>query len=94
MGTVPPDLSMMIRSKGEKYLHEFINEPSKHLNGTAMPRVGLTEVAQKQVVAYIESVGDSKKEQRETFGFYAIIFLVIMSIAATIWKMAIWREVK
>jgi ubiquinol-cytochrome c reductase cytochrome c1 subunit len=94
MGTIPPDLSMMIRSKGAKYLHEFINEPSKHLHGTPMPRVGLTKSAEEQVVAYIDSVGDSKKEQRETFGFYAIIFLVIMSVSATIWKMAIWKEVK
>ena len=43
MGSTPPDLSMMIRSKGANYLHEFINDTQKKLPGTSMPRVGLNE---------------------------------------------------
>ena len=45
MGKLPPDLSQMIRSRGHHYLETFINAPQKHLEGTAMPRVGLTEEA-------------------------------------------------
>ncbi len=61
MGKVPPDLSQYIKSRGAQYLHEFVNDPQKHLAGTAMPRVGLTQEAEKQVVSYMEEVGDSKK---------------------------------
>ncbi|EAJ9198569.1 cytochrome c1, partial [Campylobacter coli] len=70
LGSVPPDLSMMIRSRGEQYLHDFINNTQKLLPGTAMPRVGLTEDAQAKVVSYLEKVGDSKKEERESIGIY------------------------
>ena len=30
MGKLPPDLSQMIRSRGEHYLETFINNPQKH----------------------------------------------------------------
>ena len=60
MGKLPPDLSQYIRSRGESYLHTFINDPQKHLEGTAMPRVGLTQEAEDQVVTYMQEVGDSK----------------------------------
>ena len=39
MGKLPPDLSQYIRSRGSHYLETFINDPQKHLEGTAMPRV-------------------------------------------------------
>ncbi len=65
LGSVPPDLSMMIRSRGEQYLHDFINNTQKLLPGTAMPRVGLTEAAQAKVVSYIDQVGDSKKKKEK-----------------------------
>lgn len=93
MGTVPPDLSMMIRSRGEAYLHTFINDPQKHLKGTAMPRVGLNEEAEVKLVKYIESIGDSKKEERESLGVKVIIFMIVMSIIAYFWKVKVWREV-
>lgn len=51
---------MMIRAKGEHGLNIFINDPQKLLPGTAMPRVGLSEQAQKQVIAYLEKAGDRK----------------------------------
>lgn len=63
MGSTPPDLSMMIRSKGKEYLETFINNPQKQLKGTAMPRVGLTEKAQEQVITYLEKTGDRKKKR-------------------------------
>ncbi len=93
MGTVPPDLSTMILSRGGKYLAEFINDPQKHLDGTAMPRVGLSEKAQEKVIAFIEKAGDPKKEERETLGIRFIAFALILSVVAWVWKLKIWREV-
>jgi ubiquinol-cytochrome c reductase cytochrome c1 subunit len=85
---------MMIRSKGEEYLTTFINNPQKQLPGTAMPRVGLKESTQKQVISYLESVGDSKKAERERVGLYIMGFFVILSIFAYLWKKKIWKEVE
>ena len=93
MGKTPPDLSQYIRSRSEEYLHEFINEPSKHLEGTAMPRVGLTHEAEKQVIEYMTEVGDSKKSQREALGPNFLGYLVIFALFAWLWKSKIWREV-
>jgi ubiquinol-cytochrome c reductase cytochrome c1 subunit len=93
MGIVPPDLSQYIRSRGTGYLHEFINDPQKHLEGTAMPRVGLTKAAEDQVIEYMTEVGDSKKEQRESLAGPFLGYLVIFAIFAWLWKAKIWREV-
>ena len=93
MGTVPPDLSQMIRSRGHEYLEEFINEPSKHLEGTAMPRVGLKKETQEQVVSYLEEIGDSSKDKRAELGPKFLGYLVIFAIFAWLWKAKIWREV-
>lgn len=92
LGSVPPDLSMMIRSRGEQYLNEFINNTQKLLPGTAMPRVGLNEQAQKEVISYMEQIGDSKKQIREQTGVYVMIFFVILSIFAIAWKRQIWSK--
>jgi ubiquinol-cytochrome c reductase cytochrome c1 subunit len=94
MGSTPPDLSMMIRSRGHHYLETFINNPQKHLHGTAMPRVGLDEEAQEQVVTYIEEVGDSKKAEREALAPYVLGFLAFMTLISFLWKKEIWDEVK
>ena len=93
MGKLPPDLSQMIRSRGHHYLETFVNDPQKHLEGTAMPRVGLTQEAQEQVVSYLEEIGDSKKAQREELGPKFLIYLVIFAIFAFLWKASKWREV-
>lgn len=92
LGMTPPDLSMYIRSRDITYLHNFINDPQKMLEGTAMPRVGLNEKAQNQVIAYMSKVGDSKKDERESLGIKIMIYFVILSIFAILWKMAIWRH--
>lgn len=94
MGTTPPDLSQYIRSRSEGFLHEFINEPQKHLHGTAMPRVGLTKAAEDQVVEYMVEVGDSKRPEREALGPKFLGYLVVLSIFAWLWKAKVWREVK
>ncbi|PHO10481.1 cytochrome C [Malaciobacter canalis] len=92
MGKTPPDLSQYIRSRGESYLHTFINNPQKHLEGTAMPRVGLTQKAEQQVIEYMEQVGDSKKAEREALGPKFLIYLVIFAIFAWLWKAKLWRN--
>lgn len=94
MASTPPDLSMMIRSRGEHYLTTFINDPQKHLHGTAMPRVGLTEEAQKQVITYLEEIGDSKKAEREAIAPYVLGFLGFMIFISLLWKREVWNEVK
>lgn len=92
IGSNPPDLSMTIRSKGEIYLHKFINDPQKLLLGTTMPRVGLNEKAQKQIVEYIQDVGDSKKDERESVSIKIMIYFAILSIFAILWKRKIWKD--
>jgi len=93
MGVIPPDLSQYIRSRGASYLHTFINDPQKHLEGTAMPRVGLTKASEDQVIAYMTEVGDSKKPEREALAGPFLGYLVIFAIFAWLWKAKIWREV-
>lgn len=93
MGKIPPDLSQMIRSRGHEYLETFINDPQKHLEGTAMPRVGLNQESQEQVVSYLEEIGDSKKAQREDLGPKFLIYLVIFAIFGFLWKASKWRDV-
>jgi hypothetical protein len=53
MGKLPPDLSQYIISRGPDYLGKFINDPQKLLEGTAMPRVGLNQESQEQVIKYL-----------------------------------------
>lgn len=93
MGIVPPDLSQYIKSRGEHYLHSFVNDPQILLKGTAMPRVGLTEKAQEEVIAYMEEVGDSKKAERESLGIWVILYSVVFALLAYLWKRKIWEEV-
>lgn len=92
MGKIPPDLSQYIRSRGESYLHEFINDPQKHLEGTAMPRVGLTQDAENQAIAYMREVGDSKADERAALGPKFLIYLVIFALFAWLWKSKQWRD--
>jgi hypothetical protein len=93
MGSNPPDLSMMIRSKNsDNYLAKFINNTQKMLPGTSMPRVGLDKAAEDQIVSYIQKVGDSKKDERESLGIYVMIYFFILGIFAWLWKRKVWSE--
>ncbi|NLO17288.1 MAG: cytochrome c1 [Arcobacter butzleri] len=92
MGKLPPDISQHVISRGEKYLHEFINDPQKHLEGTAMPRVGLTQDSEAQVIAYMSEVGDSNKDERNSLGVKVLAYLVIFAVFAWLWKAKIWRD--
>ena len=93
MGKLPPDLSQYIISRGPDYLGKFINDPQKLLDGTAMPRVGLNQESQEQVIKYLEEIGASKKEEREELGPKFLIYLVIFAIFGFLWKASKWRDV-
>jgi ubiquinol-cytochrome c reductase cytochrome c1 subunit len=93
MGATPPDLSQYIKSRGAHYLHSFVNDPQVLLKGTSMPRVGLTEKAQEEVIAYMEEIGDSKKAERESLGLWVILYSVVFAVLAYLWKRKIWEEV-
>lgn len=92
LGTTPPDLSMYIRSRSYEYLRDFIEDPQKILHGTSMPRVGLTEESTKEVITYMEKVGDRKKDERNSLGVWVILYFVIFALLAYAWKNRIWRE--
>lgn len=93
MGMNPPDLSMMIRARSGEYLETFLNDPQKNLAGTSMPRVGLKQSTQEQVIKYMEEVGDSKKSQREMVGYFLMAFFLILSVLAYFWKKSVWKDV-
>lgn len=92
LGAEAPDLSMMIRSRGEEKLSKFINDPQKMLTNASMPRVGLTKDSQEKVIEYLTSVGDSKKDERERIGKILIAFMVLMTMLAYLWKRKIWSK--
>lgn len=92
LGSAAPDLSMYIRSRSHQHLRDFINDPQKLLPGTAMPRVGLTETAQAQVISYMEEVGDPKKAERNALGYKIAIYFVILWFFAWLWKRKIWGD--
>lgn len=94
LGKTPPDLSMMIRSKGRDYLTIFLNDPQKVLIGSSMPRVGINEETEAKIVTYLENVGDAKKEERDSLGIWVILYFVIFTILAYLWKRQVWSEVK
>lgn len=93
LGAPAPDLSTMYRSRGEHYLALFINDPQKMLPGASMPRVGLTQKAEHQVLAYMENIADAKKDERESLGIKLMAFMAFMAVLAYLWKCKIWREV-
>jgi len=93
LGTTPPDLSIIVRAKSEEHLMNFMGEPQRVLHGTAMPRVGITKENAEKVIAYLEKVGDRKKDERNSLTLKIIIFFIIFSIFAYLWKASKWREV-
>ncbi len=92
MGMTPPDLSMYIRSRSHQYLNDFINDTQKMLPGTSMPRVGLNEKAQAQVISYMEQIGDSKKGERESTSLWIMGYFLILGLFAWAWKRKVWSK--
>lgn len=92
MGTLPPDLSMYIRSRGEHYIKTFVENPQNYLKGTAMPRVGVSAESAEKVVEHLADVGDSKRHEREEVGKYVMIYAIIFALFAILWKKEVWRD--
>jgi ubiquinol-cytochrome c reductase cytochrome c1 subunit len=92
LGTLPPDLSMYIRSRGEHYIKTFVENPQAYLKGTAMPRVGVSAEAAEKVIEHLENVGDSKRHQRASVGANVMIYIFIFAIFAILWKKEVWKE--
>ncbi|WP_345992668.1 c-type cytochrome [Sulfurimonas sp. HSL-1716] len=92
MGKLPPDLSMYIRSRGEHYLSTFVEDPQNLLEGTAMPRVGVTAEAAEKVIEHLADSGDTKRVERAEVGKNVMFFLIIFAIFAYLWKRSVWRD--
>ncbi len=92
MGKLPPDLSMIIRARSEKFLETFVEDPQSQLPGTAMPRVGLTKEGYEKVRTYLEEVGDSSKPKREATAPWVFGYLLIFALLAYLWKQYHWRD--
>jgi len=92
MGKLPPDLSIYIRSRGEHYIKTFVEDPQIYLEGTAMPRVGVTAEAAEKVIEYLEDSGDAKRHEREEVGAKVMIFMFIFALFAILWKKQVWRD--
>ena len=93
MGKLPPDLSTIIRSRSEKYLETFVEDPQLQIPGTSMPRVGLTKESYEKVRAYLEAVGDSSKPKRESMAPWVFVYLLIFAVLAYLWKQYHWRDI-
>lgn len=91
MGKLPPDLSIIIRARSEHFLHTFIEDPQSQLPGTAMPRVGLNKEGMEEVFAYLEKTGDPSKPLREETGPKVLLFFLIFTILAYLWKKSMWK---
>ena len=92
MGKLPPDLSMYYRSRGEHYLSTFIENPQNLLHGTAMPRVGVSAEGAKKVLEYLEESADPKHAERDSVGKMVMVYMLIFTLAAYLWKREIWKE--
>ena len=91
LGTLPPDLSIMIRARSEHFLHTFIENPQSGLPGTAMPRTGLNKEGMEKVFAYLEETGDPSKPLREETGPKVLLFFLIFTALAFLWKKSMWK---
>ena len=92
LGKLPPDLSIMFRARNEHFLDTFIENPQSQLTGTAMPRTGLSHEGMEKVMAYLEETGDPSKPARDALGPFVLIFFVIFTILAYLWKQSQWRD--
>ncbi len=92
MGKLPPDLSIIIRSRSEEFLKNFIENPQSELPGTSMPRTGLTSEGVKKVMGYLSSTGDAKKPNRDALGWKVILYFIVFSILAYLWKKSVWSK--
>jgi len=91
MGKTPPDLSMIIRARGAHFMETFVENPQSQLPGTSMPRVGLSHEGYEKVKAYMTEIGDPSKPAREELGPKVILFFIIFTGLAFLWKKSRWK---
>ena len=92
MGTLPPDLSMIIRARSSHFLETFVENPQGQLTGTAMPRVGLSQAGYDKVEAYMTEIGDPSKPAREAIGPWVLLFFFVFTVLAYLWKKSMWKD--
>ncbi len=92
MGSTPPDLSTIIVARSGSFLTTFIENPQSHKEGTAMPRVGLTEEGATKVMGYLTESGDPAKDARNSLGWKVVLFFIIFTVLAYLWKQSVWRK--
>jgi ubiquinol-cytochrome c reductase cytochrome c1 subunit len=92
LGKLPPDLSIIYRARSEHFLETFIENPQSQLSGTAMPRTGLSHEGMEKVMAYLEETGDPSEPARAAAGPWVILFLIIFTVLAYLWKQAMWKD--
>ena len=91
MGKLPPDLSIIIRARSEHFLETFVENPQSGLPGTSMPRVGLTHEGYEKIKTYLEEVGDPSKPKREELGPKVLLFFLVFTALAFLWKKSTWK---
>lgn len=92
MANLPPDLSMIIRARGDHFMETFIANPQGPLAGTSMPRVGLNQEGYDKVKEYLTAIGDPSKVKREAIGPWVLGFFFIFTVLAFLWKKQLWRD--
>lgn len=92
LGVTPPDLSTSTLSKGDEYINHLIVEPQSVINNTAMPRVLINQKSQEQVMSLLNKTADPKANQRKTLSAFIMLYFVIFSILAYLWKKKIWKN--
>ncbi|MCF6309360.1 MAG: c-type cytochrome [Sulfurimonas sp.] len=92
MGKLPPDLSMYYRSRSEHFLSTFIENPQSQLEGTAMPRVGVTAEVAEKIIEHMADAGDTKRAERASVGANVMIYIIFFAIFAFLWKRSVWRD--
>jgi ubiquinol-cytochrome c reductase cytochrome c1 subunit len=92
MGKLPPDLSIMIRARSPHFMETFVENPQSQLPGTSMPRVGLSHDGYEKVKEYLTEIGDPSKPAREAIGPWVILFFVVFTVLALLWKKEKWRD--
>jgi len=57
-----------------------------------MPRVGLTEEGFEKVKAYLTETGDPSKPARQAIGPWVLLFFVVFTVLAYLWKKSQWKD--
>ncbi len=91
MGKLPPDLSMIIRARSHHFMETFVENPQSQMAGTSMPRVGLSKAGYEKVEAYMTEIGDPSKPAREELGPKVLLFFLVFTFLAFLWKKSMWK---